>query len=131
MTRILTLALALLTAMLITTARAELVEHHGQRVDPADAGAGCIACHDGTVAKAVSSCTVKCDFRSPHAILKEYPPRGREAQFVPLQTLAGKGIRLVNGQVTCVSCHDLRNQASRHLVVPNDGSALCLSCHVK
>jgi hypothetical protein len=125
------LAVVILMAVWQLSARAELVEHHGQQVDAGIPGTECLACHDGTVANVVSSCTVKCDFGSSHPIFKEYPPRGKETEFAPLGKISEDGIRLENGQVTCVSCHNLKNPAAYHLVLPNNGSALCLICHVK
>ena len=109
----------------------ELVEHHGLKID-ADSGAmTCLSCHDGRMGKGGTVCLTKCDFRSPHALLRQYPPLGKEDQFAPLASLPGKGIRLEDGRISCISCHDLTNPGKDHLVMSNNGSRLCLSCHVK
>lgn len=36
---------------------------------------------------------------------------------------------LINGRVTCLSCHDPYNDERARLVMSNRGSALCLVCH--
>jgi predicted CXXCH cytochrome family protein len=42
-------------------------------------------------------------------------------------------VRLPDGRVECVSCHDPHNQSGTQamLAVSNRRSALCLTCHVK
>lgn len=110
---------------------AEQIQHHGVTADTDGSLPECISCHDGSLAHSASFCTVKCDFKSPHSVLKAYPPKGKEASFAPVSVLKAKGIKLVNGRVTCISCHNLINQDQNHLVVDNRGSKLCLICHVK
>ena len=105
------------------------VEHHGTRVDPDALVAICLSCHDGSVAEAVNYCTVACNYRTSHSILREYPPKNKADKFVPVAELAAKGIRLEQGKVTCISCHDLRNPAPRHLIT-GQGRNLCRLCHI-
>lgn len=38
---------------------------------------------------------------------------------------------LYDGKLECASCHDVHSSAFKLLRKPNDGSALCLTCHVK
>ena len=38
-------------------------------------------------------------------------------------------IRLPDGKVSCVSCHDLYSAERDRLTVRIEGSALCLTCH--
>lgn len=110
---------------------AEQVMHHGLEVKITADLSDCIVCHDGMVGPTVSICTVDCKFTSPHSILKEYPPFGKEQEYAPADKLAAKGIILQNHKVTCVSCHNLKNPQKYHLVMENNGSALCYACHIK
>jgi predicted CXXCH cytochrome family protein len=109
----------------------EQLEHHGQLVQVEADLNDCIVCHDGTIAPNSAYCTVKCNCKSPHSVLKDYPPRGKENQYLPISALEEKGIRLFNGKITCVSCHDLTNPEKYHLVISNSESRLCFSCHIK
>jgi predicted CXXCH cytochrome family protein len=38
---------------------------------------------------------------------------------------------LTDGQISCVSCHDLTNDEKHHLVIDNRESRLCLTCHIR
>jgi predicted CXXCH cytochrome family protein len=38
---------------------------------------------------------------------------------------------LMDGKVGCLSCHNPLNSEKPHLVMDNDRSALCLTCHIK
>jgi predicted CXXCH cytochrome family protein len=42
-------------------------------------------------------------------------------------------VRLPDGRIECVSCHDPHNTAGidKLLVMSNRRSALCLTCHIK
>lgn len=110
----------------------ERVPHHGAEVDVAAGSRTCLECHDGSaMSRPVTYCTVDCGFADSHAIDKDYPPPGREAEFVPLDAVNRGGVRLDQGKITCVSCHDLKNGARHHLALSNAGSGLCLTCHIK
>lgn len=109
---------------------AEQIDHHGQMVDYSSDPNDCIVCHDGVIAPESHSCTVECGFGGSHSILKEYPPLMKESSYASVESLQEKGIRLYNGRVVCVSCHDLRKTTKYHLVMDNSGSALCYACHI-
>ena len=110
---------------------ADKVAHHGNTVDADGIAESCLSCHDGTIAANVSVCTVKCDFSTPHAIMKRYPPLGRKASsYASVAQVTAKGVRIVNGNITCVSCHNLKNEARYHLVRDEKGK-LCVICHIK
>lgn len=102
----------------------------------------CLGCHDGVIASDVFT-TAHAASLAPfgfgeelsaalagHPIGGRYPsdhPRYRDANVV---TRDGR-IRLPEGRVQCVSCHD-PHHAGGHpamLVKSNERSALCLSCH--
>jgi predicted CXXCH cytochrome family protein len=109
---------------------AEQVDHHGQMVDDSSDPKDCIVCHDGLIAPEAHFCTVECGFGTSHSILKEYPPRMKESSYAPVESLQKKGIRLYNGKVSCVSCHDIKKTTQYHLVMDNSDSTLCFACHI-
>lgn len=109
---------------------AELVTHSGQIVENSGDPNDCIVCHDGVTAPDARYCTVDCGFATSHSILKEYPPRSKESSYASVAALQEKGIRLFNGKIACVSCHDLQKTTKYHLIMDNSGSALCFSCHI-
>jgi predicted CXXCH cytochrome family protein len=110
--------------------RTEIIPHHGLEVEADGTADDCLGCHDGFVARNASFCTVKCDFRGSHPILKRYPPLGKESSFVPLEVLAAKAVKLEQGQITCISCHNLHNSSRYHLSIDNAGDKLCYACHL-
>lgn len=114
------------------------------------AGSGttlCIRCHDGTMASDIVSGQEGVDpFRnsghpglfnaghqvSNHPVGVEYPQTDKG--YKPLTTVVAKGkVTLPEGRVECTSCHDPHNDSGHEqmLVMSNDRSALCLTCHKK
>lgn len=112
-------------------AQAADVAHRGAMADPNGSAQHCLSCHDGALASHAATCTVQCGFSASHSILKPYPPRGKERQFAPLQSILKKGIKLENQKVTCISCHNLQGTVKYLLVVDNSKSDLCITCHIK
>jgi hypothetical protein len=110
-------------------ARAQEIKHHGTLVDEEGTHDGCLACHDGSMARRADVCTFNCSSSTPHSILKRYPPRGKKRFYASRQDVAAKGVRIVNGTLTCISCHNLRNPAKGHLVVDGQGRH-CTICHI-
>lgn len=100
----------------------------------------CLTCHDGSVAKDVSSGTSMLNrrtlgSRADHP-LGVYPtngikavPTGEMDYFVNPNALDSR-IHLVEGKVSCVSCHSPYSSENKLLVMSNSYSKLCLSCHV-
>ena len=109
---------------------AEQVEHHGVMVNADGRARDCINCHDGSRAHIVVYCTVQCDFSTAHSLFKHYPPRKDRGKYASAAAVAAKGIKLLNGKITCISCHDLRNPDKDHLVGSNSKKNLCLICHI-
>ncbi len=108
----------------------------------------CLSCHDGTIAsEIVGGGSDDALFASgalvnpgrDHPIGVEYPPlaRARPAlrrDYVPIAKLESEGrIKLPEGRVECVSCHEPHNAyGHRGMLVKSDRrSGLCLSCHLK
>jgi predicted CXXCH cytochrome family protein len=76
------------------------------------------------------------DLSDDHPISMTYPTPAQDPKFnVPPDSQNGWGphnVRLVQGKVECVSCHDAHNpDYTPFLVRANAGSALCLTCHNK
>lgn len=121
------LMLVVLTWSII--AAAEPVQHHGYVVNAMGNSRECLACHDGSMAKAVSSClNGRCPVGGSHPVDTPYPPAGHGGEYVP--TISGN-IKLLNGQVTCISCHNLQNPKPSHPSVDLATTNLCLNCHIK
>jgi predicted CXXCH cytochrome family protein len=71
------------------------------------------------------------DSRRNHPVGVRYPdrtPRNFSVPFRPVSSLPER-IRLPEGKVGCVSCHDLYARDEHLLTVPIEGSELCLTCH--
>jgi len=120
---------AILSPLYYSTPRAEEVPHHGVSADSEGSVNDCLSCHDGTIGTAVSLSTMIGNFIGSHPVNRDYPPFGKSASYAPVEMVTSAGIKLVNGQVTCITCHNLKNQEKYHLAVPIDGSGLCFKCH--
>lgn len=97
--------------------------------------ASCLECHDGMVAGAVGGHLS--DFsgfgmNKEHPIGMPYQPRGSRdrgmANMVNPHNLDPR-IRLFDGAVGCGSCHSVYSDHKHKLVMSNQRSNLCLSCH--
>ena len=114
--------LAILTFLLtilafFSTLQAENIDHNGEKVEVDDPEA-CYPCHD--------------DLKDhTHPVMIPYPPPGKENNYASPTVLTTAGIILLNGQVVCISCHDLGNPALNHPVEYDGASELCLVCHFK
>ncbi|OGW34303.1 MAG: hypothetical protein A2010_00230 [Nitrospirae bacterium GWD2_57_9] len=108
---------------------AEPVAHHGRTVEAESTVAECAYCHDGVDAINIAICSANCDNRHTHPVLRHYPPLGKEFDYAPAGFLLNLGIRLPDNKIACISCHNLRNRERYHLVLNNQGSKLCFTCH--
>ncbi|MCK9295190.1 MAG: hypothetical protein M0P70_08890 [Desulfobulbaceae bacterium] len=95
----------------------------------------CIDCHYGQEDDSKNSpCPKNClvDPASSHPVAKKYPPRGKEKEYIPLKELRKTGlVKLQDGKITCVSCHDVANNIAYHTVVEDRGTHLCKLCHIR
>ncbi len=95
----------------------------------------CLGCHDGVNAvesnNAFSAGGFSWDARREHPIGMSYRRKVTQTSDVPLRpaSLLPPAIRLPDGRVSCVSCHDLYGGKKDLLSVPIEGSALCMTCH--
>jgi hypothetical protein len=124
------LALAAVFSVLTVSASvAEETLHHGMKVDTEGNSSDCLRCHDGVAAKPVMLSVSVGNFCCSHPIDRDYPPLNDKDEYNPAEKVIAAGVKLLNGQVTCISCHNLKNPVAPHLAVPIDGSGLCFACH--
>lgn len=116
------------SAITCSTPGAEELQHHGVRADAEGNAFECLSCHDGLIASQVHMNTKLGNYFCNHPVNRDYPPP-ENSDYLPLESVTGAGIRLLHGQITCISCHNLKNSEKYHLVVPLDNSNLCFNCH--
>lgn len=93
--------------------------------------AECLSCHDGTISKEpqvqVKGGLWQHGIGMSHPIGVDYP---RSEDFAYPESLP-KDVRLFNGKIGCLSCHEIYTKEKNMLVMDNRGSRLCLTCHKK
>jgi predicted CXXCH cytochrome family protein len=124
--------------------------HPGQ---PTGASLLCLSCHDGTIALGdVLSRTTRIgmaggvttlpagtsnlgtDLSDDHPISFAYTATlaASRGELANPATLTGKVKLDAGGQLQCTSCHDPHDDTNgKFLVIPNQASALCQTCHLK
>lgn len=94
----------------------------------------CLSCHDGTISKAASVDVTEGNFTHgiglSHPVGVKYPTGFSDKEFVSSESLPEE-VRLFNGTVGCLSCHNPYGREKSFLVKSNSRSALCLTCHKK
>lgn len=94
----------------------------------------CLACHDGTISANTDTGGAAWEHAGgiglshPIGIPYEDPFRKGRTRYRPVSSLP-KAIRLINGRIECITCHDHYSRLKGMLVMDNTGSRLCLSCH--
>ena len=87
--------------------------------------AACLSCHDSTIAfdpghNEAGTHPIGTDYRNA---------KKNNHKLKPFRNVVGE-IKLFNRRVTCGTCHDFYSTNKNKLVMSNDGSKLCLSCHI-
>lgn len=99
----------------------------------------CIACHDGFLAKEAryrisgghqKQSTNFDTVLGAHPVGMDYDQYRWNKHYVPTESFPTDMV-LMDGKVTCVTCHNLLGNYKKYLVVDSDKSELCLSCHIK
>ncbi len=114
------------------------------RFTPGPTSLVCLGCHDGTVATSTigSSHALLAGIREGFAVPDGYAWRdhpigisypGSPREYRPQSFVESKNVRLPEGRIECISCHDPHNVGGHDgmLVMSNRRSALCLTCHIK
>jgi len=108
----------------------------------------CLSCHDGTVAMdnfggttggtelMTGDVLVGTDLRDDHPVSISYNTVEDAELHDVTDPIDGGGTvddLLFSNNVECASCHDVHNTGGHAslLRISNEGSALCLSCHIK
>jgi len=120
---------AIFTALTYSSPGAEELQHHGVIANSEGSAFECLSCHDGMIAKTVKYSVSIGSFFCGHPINRNYPPVDNPEFYHPIEQVVDAGIKLLHGQVTCISCHNLKNPEKPHLAAPLDRSDLCFSCH--
>ncbi len=115
------------------------------RYTPGPTSLICLGCHDGTMATSTIGSShallagVREGFHVPdgfawrdHPIGIPYPSADRR-EYHPQAFAEARNIRLPEGRIECISCHDPHNETGlpAMLTVTNRRSQLCLTCHIK
>lgn len=103
------------------------------RINPNDDIESCGKCHNGQVAHDISIKMLGTDLRNDHPISMQYAGLGfKDTDFRPPDTPDGfnNGVKLYNGNVECMSCHNVHDP-SRELLLRANAEVLCFTCHTK
>lgn len=93
------------------------VAHMGNSENIENLSNTCLACHDG----------VEGPFINPEGkMLNKYYKVKKSFRSIRYSKIV-----LVNGKITCISCHNPYKKEDKRLAVSNEGSRLCLTCHRK
>lgn len=99
----------------------------------------CLTCHDGTTAqvaevrfKSSNDTNNYADITRNHPIGIDYEEAASRhpGQYRSIDSLDPR-VTLVDGKLGCITCHEPLNPKKSHMSMNNDGSALCLECHIR
>lgn len=103
------------------------------RINPADNIESCGKCHNGQVAHDISVKMLGTDLRNDHPISMRYAGLSySDEDFRPPDNPNGfnNGVKLYNGNVECMSCHNVHDP-SKELLLRANAEVLCFTCHIK
>ena len=103
------------------------------RLNSEDNIESCGKCHNGDVAHDITVKMLGTDLRNDHPISMRYAGLGfTDSDFRPPDTANGfnNGVKLYNGQVECMTCHNVHDP-SRELLLRANAEVLCFTCHTK
>ncbi len=97
----------------------------------------CLSCHTAEGPESFH----KGEGQTVHIVGKDYAlSRASDPTLAPVETLDPL-LKLVEGKVSCITCHTVYSEGAhpkegestgdKMLTVTNEGSALCLACHLK
>lgn len=110
----------------------------------------CMSCHDGLTAPSATGddgpqwivkgtgAVIGSSFLVPgsgsHPVGMRMGGGGRRMGAMPVRSgleLNQTDMQLVDGRVSCITCHSLYSSQPSLLVMSNEGSQLCLACHIE
>ena len=132
---ILTLVIVFATEFCFS-ASTSLVKHFGQVTDNYAGPYECLACHDNIIAKMGDFQMIRLGEKpnplSSHPINIDYPAElTGDINFANMDEVDAAGLRLLDGKIVCITCHDLRLSSAHFLAVTTDKSKICFVCHRK
>jgi len=94
--------------------------------------AGCLTCHeDSMTGQRVKFCLLGQQGCGGHIVSVSYAEvAARNNKLVPFSSLPPELI-LLEGKITCATCHGNDPHTGEVFVIDNRGSALCRACHLK
>lgn len=93
----------------------------------------CVQCHDGMTASDVGGHQTMGNRGDPgreHPVGVRYPQLGRGDVALASPARLDHRVRLFEGMVGCGSCHSVYSRMENLLVISNQKSQLCQTCHV-
>ena len=84
--------------------------------------------------QSISDACLQCHNSQPPALQTthaDHPVNITYTQKPGYNQITDPRLVLVNGKITCITCHDPYQSEPNRLAMPNDNSRLCLSCHNK
>ncbi len=105
-----------------------------REVGPSASSLACLSCHDGTIGRD-TPLSLGQDLSNDHPIGILYEPWA-DPDLRPAEAVLAAGLLLERDEagyrVECVTCHDPHTRgAPSYLRMSNEGSRLCLTCHIK
>ena len=108
------------------------------RINAEDNIESCGKCHNGSVAHNIAVKVIGTDLRNDHPISMKYAGLGfKDPDFRPPpppnasnDRVFPNGVKLYNGYVECMSCHNVHDP-SKELLLRANAEVLCLTCHLK
>ncbi len=97
--------------------------HHQSSSEPVVASTtkDCVFCHDGALARNA----LDRSFNHPTGMDYQSKLSQSSGRLKPIDTV----LSLENGKVGCLTCHDLNSDLPSKLVMGNQRSRLCFTCH--
>lgn len=95
--------------------------HLGNKIKRGFRQNDCLSCHDGSTARNVAQGMKSAGHKVDVFYVQK---RGYKKRL-------DRRVVLVDGKVTCISCHNPYKSERRRLVMSNERSELCMSCHMK
>lgn len=91
----------------------------------------CISCHDGDIATHVPLSLSTGSPMESHPVGVDYLEAVIRNRQLKHPRFLDPAIKLVNGKLSCISCHNIFSLKNHKLAIDNRNSRLCLECHIK